>query len=356
MRSLWLTFLLLGCNSETPSMMMKMRPPLGDALQTTMNTWSWIDFPAAKCDDGSSTGIAVNAGSSSNLVVFFNGGGACWDYLTCYQLNTASHGPFGRNEFERMAGGGNLTGTLFDRNDADNPFRDWNFVFVPYCTGDVHAGDNVVTYTDNSGGDPHTHHHVGHANVMQFVPRIAGTWPEPGKLVVTGSSAGGYGSAFNYDTFRTYWPTGKVYLLDDSGPALEGDAIPEGYRTSWYAQWRLDKVLDPVCGEACKKDFSIATRTLAQRYSNDRLALLCSLQDEVIRNYFLLSPSGFQGELLLMTENTLEKLPNFRYFYVGGETHTMLGNMGRFTSQGTPLKTWLTQFINDDPAWSSLKP
>jgi hypothetical protein len=355
MRTLFL-LMLIGCNSGSTMMMNNpMRPPLGEPLTTTMNSWSWVDFPDTTCDDGSATGIAVNQGTSSNLIVFMNGGGACWDYLTCFQLNTAVHGPFGKTEFDKQVNNAG-TGSLFDRNDTNNPFKDWSYVFVPYCTGDVHAGDNVVMYTDNMGMNTHTYHHTGHKNMLSFVPRIAATWPAPGKLVVSGSSAGGYGASFNYDTFRKYWPSGKVYLLDDSGPALEGDAIPAGYRTDWYAQWNLGEVLDPICGEACKTDFSQATKLLAQRYSGDRLALLSSLQDVTIRNYFLLSPSGFQGELLLMAKDVLDPLSNFHYFFVDGQTHTMLGEVGKFTSQGTSLQTWMTQLVNDDPAWASLQP
>jgi Pectinacetylesterase len=354
MRSTLLILVLAGCNSET-QMNMVQRPPLGDPIATTMNTWTWVDFPGSACDDGSATGIGVNQGSSNNLIVFLNGGGACWDYLTCYQLNTASHGPFGKTQFDAQAGG-IAAGTIFDRDAADNPFKDWSFVFVPYCTGDVHAGDNVVMYSDNMGMNTHTYHHTGHRNILEYVPRIAATWPSPGKLVVSGSSAGGYGASFNYDTFRQYWPAAKAWLLDDSGPTLEGDAIPPGYRTEWYAQWRIDKLLDPICGEACKSDFSQAVKILAERYHGDRMALLSSLQDSTIRNYFLLSPTGFQGELLLMAHDVLDPTTNFRYFFVSGSSHTMLGNVGGFTSQGTPLQTWLTQFIADDAAWTSLQP
>jgi hypothetical protein len=356
MRAMRSTLLLMlcACNSGTTTMMMTQRPPLGDPITTTMNTWTWVDFPDTSCDDGTPTGIGVNQGSSSNLIVFMNGGGACWDYLTCFMLNTATHGPYGKAQFDAQQG--NLAGTLFDRNDATNPFKDWSFVFVPYCTGDVHAGDNVVMYSDNQGMNTHTYHHTGHKNILSYVPRIAGTWPSPGKLVVSGSSAGGYGASFNYDTFRKYWPAGKVYLLDDSGPTLEGDAIPPGYRSAWYMEWNLGEVLDPICGAACMSDFSQAIKILADRYKNDRMALLSSLQDQTIRNYFLLSPTGFQGELTMMAHDILDPTTNFKYFFVDGQTHTMLGNVGNFMSQGTPLQTWLTQLVNDDPAWTTLQP
>ena len=353
MRKISLIVFFMACSSD-PNNDTK-RPPLGMPIQTTMNTWSWVDFPDSSCDDGTPTGIGVNQGSSSNLLVFMNGGGACWDYETCFILHTASSGPFGATQFNSMIGQTNAN-TVFDRNDANNPFKDWSYVFIPYCTGDVHAGNNVAMYTDNNGMDPHMYHHEGHKNILAYVPRIAATWPSPGKLVVSGSSAGGYGTAFNFDTFRQYWPSGKVYMLDDSGPVLEGSAIPDGYRAAWYMQWRIDELLTPLCGDACKTDFSKAVTLLAQKYSKDRMALLSSEQDQTIRGYFLLSPSGFQGELNTVTMDVFDKLPNYKHFYVDGQTHTMLGNVNNFTSQGTSLQTWLTQFVGDDPAWGSLQP
>jgi hypothetical protein len=354
MRQISLILFLFACNSEPGQSEMK-RPPLGMAIQTTMNNWSWVDFPDSSCDDGSATGIGVNQGSSNNLLVFMNGGGACWDYETCFVIKTASKGPFGAAEFNGMVGK-DQKNTIFDRNDASNPFKDWSYVFVPYCTGDLHAGDNVVTYMDNMGMDPHTYHHAGHKNILAYVSRIAGTWPAPDKLVVSGSSAGGYGTAMNFDTFRQFWPTGKLYMLDDSGPVLEGSAIPDGYRMAWLMEWNLAGLLAPLCGTSCNDDFSKAVTLLANKYPKDRMGLLSSEQDQTIRGYLLLSPTGFQGELNQVTMDVFDKLPNYKHFYVDGQTHTMLGNIGNFSSKGMALENWLTQMVSDDPTWSSLQP
>lgn len=340
---------LVGCSADE-------RLPLGEPLPSSLNTWTWVDFPDSFCDDGSTTGIALSGGSSNNLLVFFNGGGACWDYLTCYGLNTAAHGPFGRAEFEQMSNG-DRAGSIFDRNAAENPFRDYTFVFVPYCTGDVHAGDNVVDYTD--GNVIKTHHHTGHANARAFVKRLAATWPTPGKLVVSGSSAGGFGAAFNYDLFRSYWPENKVkdvYLIDDSGPPLVGDAIPGDYRDAWVRQWRLDLILDPICGAECRDDFSLAIPKIAARYPSDRMALLSSRQDQTIRTYFQLSPGDFSSELQKMATMRIDPIAHFRYFFVNGKSHTMLGHIGDFAQRDESLWHWLFQEVYDDPAWKSLQP
>ncbi len=48
---------------------------------------------------------------------------------------------------------------LFDRGDGDNPFADASYVFVPYCTGDLHAGSRVAMYLVD--GQPTKGHHFG---------------------------------------------------------------------------------------------------------------------------------------------------------------------------------------------------
>lgn len=326
-------------------------PPIGSALTVPNDQWTWVDFPDSSCDDGSTTGIGVyHSSTSSNLLVFMNGGGACWDYQTCYQLNTASHGPFQQAEFAQFASA-SMAGTIFDRSEAQNPFKDWSYVFIPYCTGDVHSGNNVIQYS--MGTSTKTYHHTGHANVLAYLKRLQPTFPTPGKLVVSGSSAGGFGSLLNYATFRWYWPETKSYLLDDSGPPLENDWIPQGFVMSWLTNWNLQALLDDWCGDMCTTDLSYGVVVLTGAYPNDRMSLLSSLQDKTISGYFLLSNTGMQAALTQLATDRLDPTTNFHYFYVTGNTHTMLGDVASFTSNATPLWTWLGQQVNDDPAWAS---
>ena len=52
-----------------------------------------------------------------------------------------------------------------------NVFRDATYVFVPYCTGDLHAGDNVATY--DVGGTPTPTYHWGGRNLDPLPPRVS---------------------------------------------------------------------------------------------------------------------------------------------------------------------------------------
>ena len=85
------------------------------------------------CRDGSSTGFGINpSNASKKLMIFLEGGGACFNAVTCLVNPSA----FSGNNYTGSSAG------IFNRADIANPVKDWNFVDVPYCTGDVHAGNN----------------------------------------------------------------------------------------------------------------------------------------------------------------------------------------------------------------------
>ena len=100
-------------------------PDAGPATPITAaaTKWTWVDFPDSSCDDGTPTGIGVNPGTSSDVLVFMNGGGACWDAQTCLVNNTSAHGPFGGVQFNQIFGGGSPTGSVLDRAAPNNPFE-----------------------------------------------------------------------------------------------------------------------------------------------------------------------------------------------------------------------------------------
>src|SRR5206468_1167968 len=101
--------------------------------------------------------------------------------------------------------------------------------------------------------------------------------------------------SFGFPTVRRYFPDAKVYLVDDSGPALIGSEIPDGYRAAWYEHWDLGPFLDPICPD-CRDDFSALIPAAAKLYPNDRMALLSSMRDGTISQYLLKSPGSFEAD------------------------------------------------------------
>lgn len=189
--------------------------PLPDAPP---GQWTWVGFPEARCRDGSETGIGVRYGAGDGLVIYFQGGGACFNSFTC----TANPSKHDEGDFAGVAAQAN--GGIFD-GGAGNPVGDWSFIFVPYCTGDVHAGSNA----DQAVPDvPGVQQFVGYRNVEAYLERIVPTFAGVEHVLVTGESAGGFGAAFNYDRIADAFPRTRVTLLDDSGPPLGARAVPAG--------------------------------------------------------------------------------------------------------------------------------
>ena len=326
-------------------------PPLGQPISgLTAGEWNWVPFPDSACSDGSATGIGVNPGGGPDLVFFLEGGGACASGTTCFALHTATLGPFGAAEFAVRSASN--SGSILDRALPGSPFADATLVYVPYCTGDVHGGDRVVTYSDGPGG---TMHHTGHTNILAYLKRVAATYPSPRRLVVSGSSAGGFGTLVNYQAFRGYYPASQGFLVDDSGPPLEsagGPLIQAGFQN-----WGIADLLDSLCGAGvCEADLSKALAALVRKYPADRLALLSWNADPTISAYFLITEAAFTAALLKMASDVIDPANNARAFIVTGQAHTMLGQAGTVSQNGIPLVTWLTQQVTGSASWLSEEP
>jgi hypothetical protein len=75
-----------------------------------------------------------------------------------------------------------------------------------------------------------------------------------------------------------------------------------------------------------------------------------------MRGYLQLMPMVFEEALLRVAAAKLDPTTNFKYFFVAGQSHTMLANPSGFISNGKPLMDWLKAQITDDPSWASTKP
>jgi hypothetical protein len=381
--------LVTGCIDLFPG---SSAPPHGGApIRRTDGTaiagaagWRWIPFGDAICTDAvadasgrytfgtSTTGLAISWGpeTSTDLVVFLQGGGACWDFITCGGAaplvdKTALTGPFGPAEFAQDIYA-KYPNSWIRRENLPPAIQDATVVFVPYCTGDVHGGDRVMTYVSLVPGFPSiTWHHVGHANVLAFLKRLAPTFPHPAKLVVAGSSGGGFGTLANYTTFRAAWPDARSYLVDDSGPPLIGDAIPVLTRAAWYGSWNLGASLGSFCPE-CPEDLSAGVTEIVARYPQDRIALLSHLQDGVIRGFFgtiTLTPfptitpmaaDEFEAQLRLLGTTRMDPATaNAKYFFTAGDGHPTLEDPTVITTPPPGLPAWIELMLSDSPDWAS---
>jgi len=290
-------------------------------------------------------------GTSNNLIIFFDGGGACWDDLTCSVpwLNTGrSDDGFYKAEILRTDNP-NRFGGMFDLNNPNNPFRDWSFIFVPYCTGDVHLGSNTATYRDVDSGEPFQIQHRGADNFRVVLEWAEQNFRAPDRILVTGSSAGAYGAISHFPRIRDAFPRGRAIMLGDGGQGV----MTQHFANIRDAAWGIEPA--SVFGRRMDADEDFVAR-LAERYPRDRFAQVTSAHDATQAGFYALM--GAENACQAWSQNMIQDLsarqqaPNFRSYIAAGVTHTILRS-SRFyteTSGGESFLAWINGLLRQDGA------
>ena len=323
----------------------------GSDTGATSGTWSYVPIDGAVCANGSPTGIGINVGTSKRLVIYMEGGGACWDEATCFKTSVGGQSYAqnldGWDEAKFTARVALMNESHLSRTSANNPFKDDTFVYVPYCTGDVHAGNKVQTYPE------HTMSFVGRKNMDAYLAKLTTQFGDASRVVLTGSSAGGFGAAINYWRVAKAFGSVRVDLVDDSGPPFPTDQM--AYYPQWVPAWDLEGALPPDCAECAGGNIPKIMPYYAKTYPNSRFALLSYDQDGTISFFFNLQQNDFQYQLGLMNAATFDPNANTKYYEVAGTTHTMLRDLAAVSA--TPaLATWLEDMVSDSASWASVKP
>ncbi len=177
------------------------------------SVWTTAQLSSScRCSDSTSYRIFNRNATTSNLLIFFSGGGACWDSETCAlpknSLSSAS-GFFYPRVFDIAK---HATG-IFQFEHPRNPFKHWNVVMVPYCTGDLHFGNSRNEYSSEKSVVKI--HHNGRSNVLAALSWAYKHHPSPGKVLVAGESAGGFASIYWLNEIAAHYPHAKLYQLSD---------------------------------------------------------------------------------------------------------------------------------------------
>jgi hypothetical protein len=249
-------------------------------------TWERVELPGTYCGNGSQYKFFMRRTSSPNLLFFFEGGGACWDYDTCSGragvLGAANPNGIANDymtQFTAKYVSPIVNGAdpgLPLRSRTDLPTRDWNVVYMPYCTGDVHIGNSQATYTDATGQEPPLPwRHNGYANTLAAAEHARTVFPGVQKLLVTGFSAGGTATSSAYYFVRNAIQPQRGYLLNDSGPIYLAPNLNFRSRElheQIRASWALDSVFGLLPPSFDEADFGSINRMVATEFPGDQLA------------------------------------------------------------------------------------
>lgn len=319
------------------------QPPGDDAgvITAPPNVWTWISIPGTTCANGTPAGFGINPPPtpSDDLFVYFQGGGACWDEFTCFTARSAINI---ETTYDAAKFAADLGGAQADRS-AGNVFGRATLVWVPYCTGDLHAGIETRAY------GTHTVHHTGATNTQHFVDALKSTLPGASRIWLAGSSAGGFGVTFNQHRFATAWPSVDVHVLQDSSPYVPVLAAYSTWQTAWSLQF------PPNC-TGCTTSLPKVIDAVTTAHPRSRIALLTYDDDAVIKQYFGYAATA--GALVPATNSLLAdhyNRPNTHAFVLAGSAHTMFAQIGTIVSPGgVRLSDWITQWANGDAAWTTV--
>jgi hypothetical protein len=304
-------------------------------------------------------------GKSDKTVVYFEGGGACWDNLTCsFPIGTGLPAQFYVPAIPPGFDPSTIGG-LFRADRADNPVRDWNIVYIPYCTGDIHTGSATRTYAN--GGNPllptglsFTIEHRGYDNFRVVLDWMQKNVRKPKQILVTGVSAGGYGATANFPWIEEAFKTARVSLLADASQGVTTAAFDSGNpgRNSWNPQlapWVFGEGTTAVPGNQLM-------RAVAEAYPRSKVAQFTTALDVVQVQFYgvmkqFYGPGGscpnvavdWNNQMLSALTADGADLPNFRYYLADGAYHTLLRDDNYYdeATNGVPFAAWLGQMLKN---------
>eukprot|EP01013_Petalomonas_cantuscygni_P038168 TRINITY_DN69211_c0_g1_i1.p2 TRINITY_DN69211_c0_g1~~TRINITY_DN69211_c0_g1_i1.p2 ORF type:complete len:353 (+),score=54.38 TRINITY_DN69211_c0_g1_i1:41-1099(+) len=307
------------------------------------NEWQWIPMNGSRCIDGSQTGVYIKGAnnlSSRNVAIYLEGGGACFNAFTCDTCRKEPH-PSAPN----VAG-------QFDNDDTRNPYATYTWIWVPYCTGDVHLGQ-YEEYFERS-----TRHFAGRINMQLIMARVKATWPTLDRIVLTGESAGGFGAGASFDFVRSYYPSNDTVgaLVDDSGPVLDDEAISVCLQQEWRTNWDVNASLPAGCPCVGSGGNMVAAWDyISKRWPRDAYGLISSVDDAVISTFFSFGNADcaspfptYYGKLSAGLDrlSSKHKVP---VYMIPGHVHTHTGSKSSFyttTVNGVLMYEWITDILN----------
>jgi hypothetical protein len=248
------------------------------------------------------------------LLVYFQGGGMCWDAATCAP---------GAGYFDDVIEGGEIgayTHGIFDDGRAENPLAAYSAVFIPYCTGDWHAGTRTVDYGEPAG----VVHHDGYANAAAAVAYARSAFPRPAHTVIAGCSAGAYGAIVHAPALLAQYRRAAVF-----GDAASG-IVPPGWGglETWGA---FDRA-----GRAAPDAFADRLWASAMRgAARARFAQYLPAYDERQQFYLAAMGGGDWAGGRARSIAALERAQNFTAFTAETGEHCIL-ETDRFYSEITP--------------------
>ncbi|KAG7391095.1 hypothetical protein PHYPSEUDO_005862 [Phytophthora pseudosyringae] len=259
---------------------------------STNSTYFFQVFPAPEQD-------------KTKLMLYFQGGGACIDDLTCafgLQCMYETFSPIATP----------LSTGVLNRSNDENLFNDYNIVHLPYCTGDLHIGNHVETIADSALysllntpeclGHNMTLHQVGYNNTKAVLDWAVENYPNPEEIIISGYSAGALGaqalSALVADTWQVEENSIRYSVLSDSYVGVLPSDYTAGKLISYYGTCDLDLKVTAKLWDQCEDNELTVAEMMSFMIEDVPAAqwlFLNSMHDQTQRYFYELVRQGILG-------------------------------------------------------------
>jgi len=310
----------------------------------------------------------VKKGTVNKVVVYFQGGGGCWDSVNCLYAPT-----YTQQQDETLDDFADTEGMgIFDTANPANPFKKWHIVYVPYCTGDIHWGASDTEYKDTWGQlpvDSWTIQHRGFVNFQVVLKWLKENFERPQKIFVTGISAGSYGAIGGFPFIKKAFPLSRVYVLGDAGNGVTAEAFQTGGIYNWNVQVP-DWIPGYKDGYNPEKTTADMYQDYASYYPLSKIAQYATAWDETQAWFYNLQFGGlvsyyqewgnfpydpiycgWHDQMLEFAFETADNAHNYRYYIAAGIDHTILMSPKFYTekSAGISFAKWVKAMVEDFP-------
>lgn len=285
--------------------------PIEESRDGAVITYTFDPAQGPVCMRGAPYRASVRDAGSDDLVIFLQGGGACWSGF-CLAVVGAPSGVPGVD--------------ILNPDLEANPVRAWNQVYLPYCDGSFFAGD--AAHDDNIN-DKGRREHRGLANLTGALEVARAHFPAPKRVLLAGSSGGAYGLLLAGPLVRHYYPDAELIMMADSGIGLARDGEAD-YIETILAEFAVGEFIPSDC-DGCTANGHI-TQLIGwylARDPNVRIGMYSAWYDAVLANTFLqIEPSRFADALARESRALAAAWPDrFRRFISADTQHTsLLGN------------------------------
>lgn len=279
------------------------------------------------CARGTPYAFYVRPGDASKVLIYFQGGGACWNDETCAP---------GSGWFDDIVVGdeaNNYSNGIFDPTNGENPLANYSTVFITYCTGDFHTGNRRVDYSTGAV------EHRGAVNAQAALNWTYQQFPRPSNVVIAGCSAGAVGSIYHAAGIIRHYRSASITEFGDSYVGV----IPPGW--GGFDVWGTRRSVSP------DRLVTSLYSSAARNSSRARFAEYTNLNDNTQITYYTVMGAVNAWTLEMLDRiNSLSARANFRSYIAPGGEHC-IAESSRFYSEavaGVRFRDWFAALVAGD--------